>query len=88
MNSPKKKFQCGGVVATVWENEQTGNEGAFTVESVGFSKRYKRNDGSWDSTNSFRKNDLPKIQLVCQKAYEYLNERRTDQEPGSEPAGT
>lgn len=73
MANPKKRFKCGGVTAAVWENEQTANDGTFTVKSVTFSRRYKKSDGEWDSTSSFRKNDLPKLQVVCQQAYEYLN---------------
>ncbi len=73
MANPKKRFVCGGVQVAIWENEQTANDRTFTVESVTFSRRYKKSDGEWDSASSFRKNDLPKLQVVCQRAYEYLN---------------
>jgi hypothetical protein len=81
MVSPKKRFKSGGVSALIWENEQIANDGTFTVESVTFSRRYKKNDGQWDSTSSFRKNDLPKLEVVCRKAYEFLNTKETKQEP-------
>ncbi len=61
MANPKKRFRCGGVQVAIWENEQTANDGTFTVESVTFSRRYKENDGEWDSTSLFRINDLPKL---------------------------
>ena len=76
MANPKKRFRCGGVFASVWENEQMANDGTFTVESVTFSRRYKKGNGEWDSTSSFRKNDLPKVAVVCQKAYEFLNSKQ------------
>jgi hypothetical protein len=80
MSSPKKRFRCGGVAASVWENERTADGRTFTVESVTFSRRYKKNDGSWDSSSSFRPNDLPKLQVVCVRAYEYLNAKEPDRE--------
>jgi len=81
MARPKKRFRCGGVSALIWENEQTTSDETFTIESVTFSRRYKKNDGQWDSTSSFRRNDLPKLEVVCRKAYEYLNERQIEPEP-------
>jgi len=87
MANPKKRFRCGAVFAAVWENEQTANDGTFTVESVTFSRRYRKSDGEWDSTSSFRKNDLPKIEIVCRKAYEFLNAKRTKKGPETALSG-
>jgi len=84
MANPKKRFKCGGVTASVWENEQTANDGAFTVESVSFSRRYRKSDGEWDSAASFCKNDLPKLQVVCQQAYEFLNAKQPQTESSGE----
>lgn len=84
MANPKKRFKCGGVTAAVWENEQATNDGTFTVESVTFSRRYKKSDGEWDSTSSFRKNDLPKLQVVCQQAYEFLNAKQPQTQSSGE----
>lgn len=84
MANPKKRFKCGGVTAAVWENEQATNDGTFTVESVTFSRRYRKSDGEWDSTSSFRKNDLPKLQVVCQQAYEFLNAKQPQTESSGE----
>ena len=86
MASPKKRFRCGGVSASVWENEQTTSDGTFTIESVTFSRRYRKSDGQWDSVSSFRKNDLPKLEVVCRKAYEFLNTKETEQELKTEGA--
>lgn len=87
MASPKKRFRCGGVSASVWENEQTTSDGTFTVESVTFSRRYRKSDGQWDSVSSFRKNDLPKLEVVCRKAYEFLNAKRTKDDPETASPG-
>jgi len=81
MAKPKKTFKCGGVRAKIWENEQTGDKGPFVVKSVSFDRSYKKSDGKWDSSPYFRKNDLPKLEVVCRKAFEFLNKRQKEQEP-------
>ena len=84
---PRKILRCGGVRAVVWRNEQTSGDGdSFTVESVKFNRRYRKNDGEWDSSTSFRKNDLPKLAVVCQRAYEYLNMKESEKESETQPA--
>ena len=44
----------------------------FSVYTVAFERNYKDRDGNWKSTNSMRVNDIPKLRLVAQEAYEYL----------------
>lgn len=63
-------------------------DGAFFVPSLTFSKRYKRSDGKGDSSAFFGKNDSPELQIVCRKAYEYLNEKKSGQKSESEAAGS
>jgi hypothetical protein len=70
---PDKKFKAGAVTATVWKNDlkdRRGND--FSVYTVSFERTYKDRDGQWQSTNSLRINDIPKLQLVAGEAYEYL----------------
>ena len=85
MAKPKKCFKSGGVRALIWENERKTNDGVFTVESVTFSRRYKTSGGQWDSTCSFRKNDLPKLEVVLRQAYEFLNAKKTLQSAAGKP---
>jgi hypothetical protein len=79
MGRAKKRFVCGGVSASVWEQERESDGDVFLAESVTFSRRYKNQSGGWSSTKSFRKNDLPRLQVVSQRAYEFLNERDGEQ---------
>lgn len=72
MPKPEKKFQCGGVEASIFENEAHQNGKPIKIKKVAFQKRYKSSDGSWKSTNSLDVNDLPKAILALSKAYEYL----------------
>ncbi|HLP80135.1 MAG TPA: hypothetical protein VK158_05850 [Acidobacteriota bacterium] len=72
MNKPEKKFSAGGISATVWSNERDVNGAAVAVRTVSLTRSYKDKDGSWKQGSSLRINDLPKAQLVLDKAYEYL----------------
>lgn len=81
MSSPKKRFTCGCVEGLVWENERTVGDRRFTVACVTFSRRYKKGNGDWNSSTSFGRNDLPKVAVVCDQAYRYLNTKEPDEEP-------
>ncbi len=72
MPKPEKKFQAGGIEASIFENEVQQNGKPIKIKKVAFQKRYKSSDGSWKSTGSLDINDLPKAILVLSKAYEYL----------------
>ncbi len=72
MPKPEKKFQAGGIEASIFENEAQQNGKPIKIKKVAFQKRYKSSDGSWKSTGSLDVNDLPKAILVLSKAYEYL----------------
>jgi len=75
-NPPEKKFSTGAISATVWKNKgvrKTGEETEY--RTISLDRRYKDKDGNWKSTTSLRINDLPKMKLVIEKAYEYLTLR-------------
>ena len=80
MSKPKKTFRCGGVNLSVWENQRKVDNRTFSVESVTLTRRFKNGEGEWDSSSSFGKNDIPKIRVVCQKAYEYMNSGESEEE--------
>ncbi len=70
---PEKKFRAGGVVATVWKNVQKNKEGKeFEVYSINVDRTYKDGD-EFKQTSSMKVNDLPKLALVANEAYAYLN---------------
>lgn len=71
-NIPEKKFSAGGISATVWANQKTVNGATVEVKTISLSRAYKDKDGAWKQGSSLRVNDLPKAQLVLEKAYEYL----------------
>lgn len=70
---PEKKFRAGGVVATVWKNTQENKEGKpFEVYSINVDRTYKDGD-EFKQTSSMKVNDLPKLALVANEAFAYLN---------------
>ena len=72
-NLPEKKFRAGQIAATIWKNEmkdKQGNQVIYKTVSVG--KQYKDKDGHWRNSNSLKMNDIPKVILVLNKAYEHL----------------
>ena len=72
-NIPEKRFSTGALSATVWQNEGKSKEGQdISYRTVSFQRRYKDQNGEWQTANSLRINDLPKVSLILQKAYEYI----------------
>ncbi len=71
-NVPEKKFRAGAVSATVWLNksQRIGENNSYRTISI--ERVYKDREDKWQSTNSMRMNDLPKAQVVLQKAYEFI----------------
>lgn len=72
-NIPEKKFSTGALSATIWQNQGKSKEGQdISYKTVTFQRRYRDPNGEWQTANSLRINDLPKVSLILQKAYEYI----------------
>jgi len=69
-NQPEKRFSAGGIQATVWKNKVKDSEDTYQTVSV--QRCYKDKEGNWKHTDSLRVTDIPKANLVLQKAYEYI----------------
>lgn len=67
-NGPAKTIRAGNVKATIWENHTDAGD---TYYSVSTTRSYKDGD-QWKETNSFYRDDLPKLELVTRKAYEFI----------------
>tara|TARA_Y100000310_G_C20179068_1_gene577262 strand:+ start:128 stop:460 length:333 start_codon:yes stop_codon:yes gene_type:complete len=77
-NLPERKFRAGAISATVWLNKGQRADGEETeYRTISLERSYTDKEGNWQSTNSFRINDLPKARLVLQRAFEsiVLNEQ-------------
>ena len=80
-NQPVEKFRAGAICATVWNNskEVEGKE-PRTYSTISLERSYKDKEDQWQSTRSFRVNDLPKAAMVLQKAFEYLTMEKKEAE--------
>lgn len=78
---PEKKFQAGGVVASVWVNTRSFNGQPQEIKSVSLERRYKDSSGEWKSSTSFSINELPKVLVVAAQAYSYLVLHDRGEEP-------
>jgi hypothetical protein len=79
-NQPEKKFRAGAISATVWQNmgqsKKTGETTSY--RTISLQRGYKDKNDQWQSTNSFRINDLPRAAVVLKQAYEYLVTKQQD----------
>ncbi len=50
---------------------------------MGVYQKYKDKDGNWQSTNGFWEKDLPNLELVTRKAFEYLTVKERDPQNGN-----
>ena len=74
MNKIDKKFSTGAISAVIWSNEGTDKEGKPTeFKTISIDRRYQDKEGEWKSTSSLRLTDLPKVELVANKALEHLS---------------
>lgn len=78
---PEKKFRAGTVTATVWKNfvkRKDGGQGVYRTISI--ERSYKDKNNSWQTTNSFRINDLPRAELVLRRAFEFAIQADSSEE--------
>ena len=70
-SKPEKRFKCGPISASVWTTNKTVKGQTVKFYSVRIDRAYRQN-GTWEHTNSFNAEDLPKIALVANEAYRYI----------------
>ena len=69
---PVARVSAGAVTAALWENEINIGGQPKTVLKASVARRYKDRDGTWKSTTSFSKNEIPLAIYCLQKAYEKI----------------
>ncbi len=79
-NLIEKRFNAGGISATIWSNQREINGQQLTLHSISLQRAYKDKSGEWKNSANMRMGDLPKAQLVLEKAYEYLAMTNTDEQ--------
>jgi len=70
---PIKEYKAGSVKAAVWKEEREESGRTVVRHSVRISKSYRdRQTGDWKETEYYFANDLPRLALVAQQAFEFV----------------
>lgn len=86
MTKPVHKIRAGPVAVALWENDAVMNGRNVTMLKATVERRYKDASGSWKSSNSFGRNEIPLAVYCLQKAFEYMLEEQAEDEPAQEEA--
>lgn len=74
MSEIEKKYNAGGISATIWKNSTKSEDGKpQSYNTISIDRKYKDKEGNWKSTTSMRITDLPKVQLVASEAFKFLS---------------
>ena len=70
-SKPIQVFKAGGIRAAVWKNTIERDGQSTPVYSIQIDRTYKDGD-EWKRTSRFSLNELPRVELVSRKAFEFL----------------
>jgi hypothetical protein len=71
-NKPVQAFRMRGISASVFANEVATDDGReLTRYDVSVQRRYRDGD-EFKTTTSFRRDDLPILQLLARRAWEFI----------------
>ena len=76
--APIKVIRAGNVSASVWKDEVDKNGTIVVRYSTRIQKRFQQ-DGVWKNTDYFFPEELPKLQLVTAKAFEYVSLKESEE---------
>ena len=80
MAKPLAKFRAGQVSAAIWENEITASGKTMPMLKATVQRRYKDRDGTWKSSSSFSRNEIPLAIYCLNKCFEHMIEGQKDDE--------
>ena len=82
---PMERFRAGSVACAIWENEITVDGRPQKILKAQVSRRYKDRNGSWKSTQSLSRNEIPLAIYVLGKAFAAMIEKHAGEDDGGEP---
>ena len=79
-NRPIKEFRVRNLSLAIWQNEGNARDGRpIKLHSITLNKRYQDQQTSeWKDSTSFFPDDLPRLRLLLDKAYEHILLREGD----------
>jgi hypothetical protein len=83
-NRPVKELRVRNIRLSIWQHEGTRDGQAVMLHSVTLNKRYRDSStGEWTDSGSFFPDDLPRLRLLLDKAYEFLMLRDVSPDQGT-----
>ena len=76
---PLAKFKAGQVSSALWENEVQMPRGTVKILKATIQRRYKDKSGTWQSSTSFSRNEIPLAIHCLQKAFEKIIEKQNEE---------
>ena len=77
--APIKVIRVGGISASVWKDDVEKDGATVVRHSVRIQKRFRQDDGEWKNTDYFFPEELPRLQLVTAKAFEYISLKESEE---------
>ena len=71
-SKPIKSFSAGNIQASVWRNEVEQDKQIVVRHSVRIQKQYKNDKGEWQNTDYYFPEELPKLESVVRKAFDFI----------------
>ena len=71
-SKPIKDFRAGNIQASIWRNEVQKDGQTVVRHSVRIQKQFRKDDGSYETTEYYFPDELPKLLVLAQRAYEYI----------------
>jgi hypothetical protein len=71
-SKPVKSFSAGNIQASVWRNEIEQDGQIVVRHSVRIQKQYKNDKGEWQNTDYYFPEELPKLESVARKAFDFI----------------
>ena len=71
-NQPFDTIRVGRIKATIWENE---NQQGGIFHSVTLARNFRDDNNQWQETNTFSVDDMPRVRMASDKAYESIYAR-------------
>lgn len=82
MAQPVHKVKAGQVSAALWENEIPVNGKQIKVLRATVERRLKDKSGTWKSSGSFSRTELPLVVWALQKCFDYMMEGQNSDDNG------
>ena len=76
---PVAKFRAGQVSSAIWENEVQMPRGTVKMLKATVQRRYKDKSGTWQSSTSFGRNEIPLAIHCLQKAFEKIIQTQNEE---------